>query len=132
MSITVKLNQELVTQLHQAAEREGIATDDYVAKVLQRYLAIESLALPNSEALLLQQINIGLSEATWQRYHHLAQKLHNETLQADEQRELILIRDQIEKANVQRIEALIKLAQIRKTTLDTLIHDLGLRPAAYA
>ena len=41
------------------------------------------------------------------------------------------ITDQIESANVRRMEALIKLAELRQTTLDALMDALELRPPAY-
>jgi len=99
---------------------------------LQWHLSTRQSALPASEAALLQQINLGLPATTWQRYHELARKLADETLQSDEQPALIALTEQIEQANVRRIAALIKLAQIRATTLDNLIEQLGIRPPAYA
>jgi hypothetical protein len=131
MSITITLPHELETQVHHAAQRAGVATSTYVAHLLQRHLDQASMALSATEAELLQQINLGLSEITWQQYHQLAQKLQDATLQPDEQKELIKITDQVEQANVRRLKALIQLAQLRNTTLDQLMDDLGLRPPAY-
>lgn len=48
-----------------------------------------------------------------------------------EQQELKQLTDQLEIANAHRIEALIKLAYLRSTTLDGLIDELGIRPPAY-
>lgn len=131
MSIIITLPHELETQVHHAAQRAGVATNTYVANLLQRHLSQASIALPAREAELLQQINLGLPEPTWQRYRQLREKLHDATLQPDEQKELIAITDQIEQANVQRLEALIELAQLRNTTLDQLMDELGVRPPAY-
>ena len=132
MSITLTLPDPLARQVQQVAQREGVATDAYIVQLLQWHLSIRQSALPASEAALLQQINLGLPATTWQRYHELARKLADETLQSDEQPALIALTEQIEQANVRRIAALIKLAQIRNTTLDNLIEQLGIRPPAYA
>ena len=132
MSITLTLPAPLESQVQQVAQREGIATDAYIVKLLQWHLSTTQSALPASEATLLQQINLGLSPATWQRYHELVGKLEDETLQPDEQQALITITNQLEQANVRRLAALIKLAQLRDITLDQLIDQLGLRPPTYA
>src|SRR5256885_2256807 len=62
----------------------------------------------------------------------LIAKRQAETLTPDEQQELITLSDQIEAANVQRVEALAELARLRNTTLSALILDLGLKPVAHA
>jgi hypothetical protein len=131
MSLTIALVQELETKIREVATREGVAPDAYVAKVLTQHLSKQALAVPEAEAQLLQQINLGFPEKTWRRYAALRKKLADETLQPDEQQTLIHITDQIEAANVRRMEALIKLAELRKTTLDALIDALELRPLAY-
>jgi hypothetical protein len=131
MSITIALVHDLETKIREVAKREGLAPDAYAAKVLTQHLSKQALAVPEAEAKLLQQINLGLSEKTWRRYSALREKLEDETLKSDEQQELIIITDQIEAANVRRMEALIKLAELRKTTLDALIDVLELRPLAY-
>jgi len=131
MSITVTLAPELETQVRYAAKQEGVATDTYVSKVLQHHLQQQHVTVSEAEEKLLQQINVGLSEETWQRYHQLAAKLEAETLQADEQQELSQITTELENANVRRIDALIKLALLRNTTLDVLIDELVIRPPLY-
>ncbi len=92
---------------------------------------IDRKTVSETEADLLQQINLGLSEETWQRYYQLRNKLQDETLLPDEQQALVSITTQIEAANVGRIEALMKLAELRNTTLDALMDELGLRPPSY-
>ena len=131
MAITVTLAPELETQVRSVAKQEGLTTNTYIGKLLQRDLYQRRVTVSEAEENLLQQINIGMPEETWQRYHLLITKLEDETLQPDEQQELAQIIDQREEANVRRIDALIKLAQLRNTTLDALIDELGVRPALY-
>lgn len=129
MSMTLQLVPELETQVRDAAKRDGIGPDDYVAKVLERHLHRQALTISEPEAELLAQINLGLSAQDWRRYYQLRDKLEDETLQENERFELIRMTDRIEMANAQRIEALIKLAALRRTTLDTLLNEFGLRPS---
>lgn len=131
MSLTIDIAQELQEQLRTAADRAGLSPDAYAANILTQHLSKQVAAVSESEAELLQQINVGLSEEKWQRYHQLRQKLEDGTLPQDEQQELLGITDEIERANVHRIEALIKLADLRNTTLDALMDELGVRPPAY-
>jgi hypothetical protein len=56
----------------------------------------------------------------------------DETLTPDEQQELIELSDQIEFADAERLKHLILLAQLRNTTVDSLMDQLGLRRQVYA
>jgi len=80
----------------------------------------------------LREINRGLLSEDWQRYRELVAKRRDETLTPTEQGDLIGLADQIEEANVHRIECLIELAHIRNTSLEALMDQLGIRPPAYA
>ncbi len=83
----------------------------------------------NVTSVLLQQINASLSAIEWERYRALLAKRDTETLIASEQAELIALSDQIEAANVRRMQAVAELAQIRNTTLPALVTSLGLSPS---
>jgi hypothetical protein len=130
--LIIHLAPELESEVRAAAQQTGVAPDHYVANLLREHLSHRGPATGASEAALLKQVNLGLSAATWQRYGELRTKLQDETLTTSEQQELIQITDQLEAANARRIEALVQLSQLRNTTLDALIDELGLRPAAYA
>ena len=132
MSITIELIQDLEVQVRSAAKREGVAPSTYVANVLRRHLQEQSFPRAESESDLLRQINVGLSGREWQRYNDLRARLADAALQPDEQEELIAFSDRIEAANVRRVAALIRLAEMRSTTVDELIDQLGIRPPVYA
>ena len=85
--------------------------------------------LSSVESKLLQQINTSLSAIEWERYRLLQAKRNAETLSAQEQAELIALSDQIENANVRRMQAVAELARVRKTTVPALVETLGLSPA---
>lgn len=91
----------------------------------------ESSVLSDTEAELLQDINAGFDEMEWNAYRELIAKRRAGTLQGDEQQELLRFIERREQANVRRIAALAELAQIRGTTLDALMDELGLHSPGY-
>jgi hypothetical protein len=134
MSIQLDLIRDMETKIIKAARREGVAPDAYVTNILSRHPARQEKNVSESEASLLEQINLGLTENDWQRYHELRLKLADRTLSSNEQRELIYLislSDRLEEANVRRLTALIKLAELRDTSLDSLMTQLDLRPPLY-
>jgi hypothetical protein len=73
-----------------------------------------------------------MSAIEWAHYHDLIAKRHATTLTAEEQGELIRLTDAIELANAARIAAAAELAQLRHTTLDALLRELGLVAPSHA
>jgi hypothetical protein len=84
--------------------------------------------LPKQEAELLQKINQSvLSSEKQAHYEELLNKRMEEKITPVEMDELMLLTDQLEALNVERISALAKLAQIRQITLPNVMKDLGLK-----
>jgi hypothetical protein len=136
MTITIEIAPELERQIRQEAARVGLPLDAYIVEAVQaqltqpRHRHCRAPRLSPEEAQLLEKINLGLSPTEWERYHELGAWRKAETLMSDEQTELIALSDRLEEANSQRIECLAALAQIRNTTLDALIRELGLTPTS--
>ena len=109
MEVTINISPEMEAWLQVEAARKGIDAQDYIIDALQERLhkAHQTPYLARSEADLLQAINRGPSQQTWQRYRDLIQQRDAEALSPDEQAELIPISDQIEEANARRIECLV-------------------------
>ncbi|MBI3796988.1 MAG: hypothetical protein HY268_08475 [Deltaproteobacteria bacterium] len=134
MTITIELAPELERQLRDEAAKEGLDTGEYIVYTLEERLRHTRQAAPrlsSAETELLQQINLGLSQEDWQRYHTLIAKRRAETLTPDEHAALIALSDQIEEANVRRIQALVELTRLRQTSLEALMQELGLPASAY-
>lgn len=138
MTITIEMTPELEHRLQEAAAQVGLTPDAYIVQTLRERLTptrpsrAHKPRLTAAEARLLVHINQSLARIAWPRYHTLVAKRQAETLTPEEQQELIALSDQIEAANVQRIEDLAELARLRNTTLNALIEDLGLKPVAHA
>ncbi|MEZ4730970.1 MAG: hypothetical protein R3E79_27945 [Caldilineaceae bacterium] len=118
-------NDEL---LDAVADLDGKEFDQFVSDVLALRARRRSHTLAHQEAVLLQQINLGIAPATWQRYDLLKAKRRAATLTDTEHSELIVLGDQIELANARRVAALIQLAQLRHTSLEELMGQLGIQP----
>jgi hypothetical protein len=77
---------------------------------------------------LLQKINRGLPAAIEERRRELDAKRRGDTLTTAEHQELLRLIDQIEVAQVDRLENLVALAELRGISLPALMDDLGLEP----
>lgn len=138
MTIVIEIAPELESQIRQAAANAGIPLAAYIVESVTERLHPERQRqssvkhLPKIEASLIQKINQSLSQIEWLRYRELIAKRQAETLTPDEQAELIAVSDQLEEANVKRIEYVAELAQVRKTTIPAVMKELGLRPVAHA
>ena len=131
MTIHLNVNSELERQLKKAARQLGLTPDTYIMRLLQKDLQTRAapMRLSPVESELVRQINASLSNIKWERYRTLLAKRDAETLNAAEQAELIALSDQIENANVRRMQAVAELARVRKTTVPALVATLGLSPA---
>ena len=132
-TMTINLKPELETKLRMEAARRGVDVDVFIARALQG--AVEdghgqshSVSLPKAEADLLQKINAGPAEETWERYKSLVRRRRDETLTSEQHRELIELSDQIEEDHARRIGNLARLAQLRGVSLESLMAELGIGP----
>lgn len=77
MTMILNIAPDLETEIRQAAAKAGVAPDTYVANLIEQHLrrtASEVINLSELETELMQQINLGLSQASWQQYHELNKK----------------------------------------------------------
>lgn len=131
MTVTIHLTPDLESRLRDRAARNGMDFDAFVSEAVEqrlREVAADPPPLSADETKLLLEINRGLPAERWARYHALAAKRRAESLTADEHRELVAISGQIEIADAKRLGHLIELAKLRRTSLQSLMDDLGIRP----
>lgn len=86
--------------------------------------------LSERETELLSQINVGLPDTDAKRMRKLIVKRDSRTITEAELEELIQLTDESERLNVERVRNLIELAHLRGVTLDEVMEQLGIRPAA--
>jgi hypothetical protein len=134
VTITIDLAPELEQQIRVAAAQRGLAPAVYIAETLRQQMhqttntAVDAPRVSPRETELLLIIQASLSSIAWERYHTLIAQRQAETLTVDEHQELIALTDAIETANVARLQAVAKLAQLRHTPLTALLLELGLTP----
>jgi hypothetical protein len=135
MPLTIDITHELESRIRQRAAQQGLDVAEYVSRTLQEHLRGEEISetrhLSAEESRLLQEINLGLPDESWQRYQELIQKRRAETLTASEQAELIAISDQIEELDARRAERLAELARTHSTSLAALMEQLGIQARPY-
>ena len=129
--VTLDMPADLENRLRREAAKEGLATDAYILRALQKSLPDDMSLGPVpagslQELELLKQVSVGLSDEEWARYSELAAKLEADALSAGELRELRVTTERIETANVERMKHLISLATLRKTSVEQLMDELGL------
>ena len=132
--INLELPTEFEAQIREEAEKADLDPQTYIVEALREYMRQAQARLPHlpeNESELLQQINLGLSQADWQRYADLRAKRRAETLTPEEQEELIAFSDGIEEGNAQRMAHLVELARLRQTSLENVMEELGLKSPAY-
>jgi hypothetical protein len=132
MTLTVNLSPELMEALHDLAGRTGQDLDSTVAALLREQLhrhaspGTPPACCSPAETDLLQQIQQGLPEQTWQRYHELVARRETEELTDAEQTELVPLADAVEGWNVRRLELARDLAQLRGVPWESIVEELRL------
>ncbi|WP_204105633.1 MULTISPECIES: hypothetical protein [Spirulina sp. CCY15215] len=97
-------------------------TDKVLALRAQQYAP----NLSQKESELFSIVNRSPSDRETLKYRELVQKRQEETLTEEEYLILIELSDRIETIHAERMNALLQLAQLRQTSLEALIADLGI------
>lgn len=137
MTITINLSPELEHELQETSAARGIPAEEFVVGALSERLKqakAESRLPPRlsaKEEELLAAINVGMPQATWDRFHELTARRRSETLTSDEHAELIQLFSRVEAMHVARLEKLVELAKIRGVKLEALMDQLGIPDPGY-
>jgi hypothetical protein len=127
VQVTSHIEIDVEDMLKGVAQLEPSELDHLVNKLLALQARQRAVSVSQAETELFQRINQGLPPHTRAHYNELAAKLQEETLSPAEQEELLRLTDQLEQLEVERLRALIALAQVRGVSVDTLMDQLGLR-----
>ncbi len=88
--------------------------------------------MPEEEAELILRINKGFSATRFERLHFLNWKSETSSLSEKEEAELLRLATAFENYTVRRLQLLVKLADLRKVSLDDLLVQLELKPLDHA
>jgi len=106
--------------------------DRFVEQVVVLRANQRAPRLSLAESELLEKINQGLTAQDQQQYDELVAKRENADLAQDENTEFLRLTNLLEAMNVERMEALAKLARIRRSTLRELMQKLGIQTPSNA
>ncbi|MEL7356256.1 MAG: hypothetical protein AAFN40_06820 [Cyanobacteria bacterium J06560_6] len=88
--------------------------------------------MENKEDFYLRKIeSIKVDADVRARYQVLWAKREAETLTEDEHCELIRLSEHIEQVGAERLEMMMKLAQMRGVSLSAIMEQLGIKPVSY-
>ena len=130
ISRQIELNVDEI--LSSVAQLNVADLEQFVSQVSTILARRRAPSLSERETILLQKINNGTPGPVRQQYHLLDAKRRNETLTEAEHNQLLLLIEQIERSDAERLASLIELAQLRGITVDALMHQHGIRAPAYA
>jgi|SRR5258705_6647171 len=89
------------------------------------------LVMSPRESKLLGIINRGLSPKKNARLEKLQEKLRDGKMTPPENKELLRLTDELEKLGAERLQALMELAALRRTTVERLMRELSVTDHAY-
>jgi hypothetical protein len=132
--VTIQLEPIKEQQLQELASLKGQDPAELARSVVEEYLyrsAVGSQSrhdrcLPRDEAQLLLDINRGLPDVTWRRYHDLMDRRRIGTMTPDEHEELKALTDEVELTHARRMEKVAELAKLRRMSLDDVMAELGI------
>jgi hypothetical protein len=119
-------NLEMADVLAGLAQLDTPELENFMQQVSYIVAHRKAPSLSKEEEVLLNIINRGFPEEFWRRYQLLFAKKENKSLSESEYNELVRMVEQVEEYNVERLKALIDLANIRGTSLDAIMHELGI------
>ncbi len=127
---TLQIKAHLSTDelLEAAAQLNKRELDRFASEVLALRARRRAPALSRSEAELLLKINQAISPEKHKRFRELVNKRRAESLTAEEQQELLLLGDEMERLEAERLKLLTELATLRGMSLREVMDDLGIRP----
>lgn len=81
---------------------------------------------PERELQLITKIYAPLKPTTQNRYDVLVEKMQTETISKEEHAELLKLTEIAEQHNVEWLQALVELSQIRQLSVDEVMTQLGI------
>lgn len=122
-------SEELLEAVSQLSSSD---LEQFISQVLELQAQRKAPSLPQAETKLLLKINQGIPSEVRRHYGELISKRQAEMLTPEEHNELLRLGEHVENLEAQRMESLMELACLRKTSLTILMEELGIQTPAYA
>ena len=128
MTMAVTQQRQTSQEIFAAIEQlEPDEAEQLARRLLQLQARRKAPHLSAREAELLQEIYREKRPGFQGRFDELNARRRDFTLTPEEHSELLLLNDESEAFTLRRLQALAELAQLRNTTLDALMRQLGLK-----
>jgi hypothetical protein len=101
--------------------------EEFVNKVIAIQASKRAPHLSDNESELFNKINQPFPADLKSRLDELTHKRTAETIIESEHQELVLLTDKLEEFHAERMAALARLAELRGTTLDLIMKQLGIK-----
>lgn len=125
-SVEIKTSVSFQDLLQGVEQLELSDLEEFLGKVLKLRAQKVAPSLSGVESKLLEEINREIPEALHRRFEELDAEKQAETLSKEAHEELIGLVTEIEALNVNRMEALAKLAKVRQVSLRELMKQLDI------
>ena len=126
ISITKQLDLGIEDIIAGMSNLETPELERFMQRIGQIVALRKTPAASERETTLLMAINQPIPQKLQERYTQLAQKLEDETMTPDENKEFIKLTEKMETKQVKRLEFLIELSRLRGVSLNTLMQQLHL------
>jgi hypothetical protein len=118
--------------LHQVEQLGPGEFEQFVMRILALNARRKPGGAPLEESLLLKKINAEFPSKKMERFLLLDERRQQETLTAEEHKELLSLVRQLEKYDAQKLQWIGQLALLRKVPFDVLLKQLGLYQMRHA
>jgi hypothetical protein len=124
--VTLTLPDDLARRVREVASSTHQELEEVLLEWIDRTSTQISLPTPveQTEATLLQQVNLGFPADWWNHYQTLIADRQAETIGEANLAELIEMSEALEMANVKRVEALGEIAQLRGCLIEQVMEAL--------
>ena len=133
MTLTVELPASVEQRVRQRAAQVGHAPEAIVADLVRDHFSAEVTvpdALTKEETEWLKQAIEVPPPGLRERWRELDRLRRTDRLDPNHQAEMVKLYDEIEANHARRMEAAVKLARRWQVSLDSMMDQLGLTPAA--
>ena len=119
-------NSSLASLYHEAERLDNRSLDAFITHIMSMRVRREVSDVQQKESALLKKINQSLPIEQIERFRALNEKRIETGISNQEQAELLVLLEKIEKLNVNRVKHLTALAQLRPISVRELMNQLGI------
>ena len=120
------INSSVATLFHEAEQLDNRSLDAFIDTILSLRIQRETPDKQKEEAILLKKINKSLSIEQIERFRAFNQKRIEGDISEQENSELLILLEKVEKLNVNRLKYLTTLARLRNVSVRELMNQLGI------